>query len=424
MSTFGAVKDTLSIISDAANILSNPNVQRAGRAAVTAANVVNHVSDTGSALTRLTGQSMIMSRAFIDSTVLDEVVLPNLMRSFHEWYAAQIIAALQLTQMVDSGRSVQDVMKVLQTGDVDRTTSATSNIIREGSRAAVYANDRWGAQQQFLSNYMGESALEAFGPAEPAYAKKLRNEVDTLQTENTKLKESFSSASVRSVESSNHKLGPMGELFEVGLTNPGTGLSVKVPVFVQMRPMIIDAAVAPRFIDMNMSAEWRQRWMQWRAGEISFWHDFIWQRDNINRQRAISKDAQASKAFAEFQRSISKKNKYALGDLTDRDTSAKSANLANSVVVFSEDTVAQARSDSGIDLHNEKDRQRYFSTVYAMIVAIIDPLHQRVTVYFNGIDGALESSYNDFKPKGQNFDPKDFMQALTAFSTNSIGRMR
>jgi hypothetical protein len=275
-----------------------------------------------------------------------------------------------------------------------------------------------------LANYVGEAAVESFGPAEPGYAKKMRADIERLEDENKKLKEGFSSASVRSIEASNNKLGPMGELFEVGLTNPGTGLSVKVPVFVQMRPMIVDAAVAPRFIDMNISADWRQRWMQWKAGEISFWHDFIWQRDNIQRQRAISKDASTSKAFNEFQRAISKKNKYALGDLTDRNFDAKSANLANSVVVFSEDTVLQARSDSGIDLHSEKDRQRYFNTVYAMIVAIIDPLHQRVTVYFNGVDGALECSYSDFKPKGSSFDPKDFMQALTAFSTNSIGRMR
>lgn len=424
MSTFGAVKDTLGIVSDVANILSNPTVKKVGSAAAATAGVVKHISDTGSALTRITGQTMIMSRAFIDSSVLDEVVLPNLMRSFHEWYAAQIIAALQLSQMVDSGRSVQDVMRVLQTGDVDRSTSATANIIREGSAAAVYADKRWNQQYEFLSNYLGEAAVESFGPAEPGYSKKLRVENEKLEEENKQLKTNFSSASVRSVESSNHKLGPMGELFEVGLTNPGTGLSVKVPVFVQMRPMIVDAAVAPRFIDMNMSAEWRQRWMQWRAGEISFWHDFIWQRDNIQRQKAISKDAMASKAFAEFQRSISKKNKYALGDLTDRDAGAKSSNLANSVVVFHEDTVRQARSDSGIDIHNEKDRQRYFNTVYAMIVAVIDPLHQRVTIYFNGVDGALESSYNDFKPKGQSFDPKDFMQALSAFSTNSIGRLR
>ena len=136
------------------------------------------------------------------------------------------------------------------------------------------------------------------------------------------------------------------------------------------------------------------------------------------------KDPKAAAAWSKFLSTVAKKDKYALADVSSKSAAAHSSNLANSVVVFSEDTVTRAKADSGIDLHNDQDRQRYFRDAYAMIVAIVDPLHQRVTIYFNGLDGALECSYSDFRSKDAKFDPKDFMAALQAFSTNSVARLR
>ena len=93
-------------------------------------------------------------------------------------------------------------------------------------------------------------------------------------------------------------------------------------------------------------------------------------------------------------------------------------------MIFTEESVAQAKADSGIDLHNAKDRQRYFRDVYAMILVIVDTMHQRITIYFNGIDGELDCSYNDFRPKDSKFDPNMFVEAIQALSTNQIGRLR
>lgn len=191
-----------------------------------------------------------------------------------------------------------------------------------------------------------------------------------------------------------------------------------------MTPSLIPADVAPRFIDMNVAPDTWQRWTQMRAGELTFWKDFVLHRDLIRRQRAIIKDPKKAAAFSDFLKTVAKKDKYAIDDASDRLGSRQSQNLANSVIILSEDAIAQAKADSGIDLHNERDRVRYFRETYVMILVAVDPLHQRVTIYFNGIDGEINASYNDFRPKDQKFDPKDFMSALQAFSTNNIGRLR
>ena len=410
MASIATLKDTLGIINAAAGILDSNTVKTGVKYGGKAIGVAQRISETGGALTQFSAQTTILSRVFIDQSVTDEIVLPNLMKSLHEWYAAQIISALHLSRMVDSKRTVQDVMNVLQTGQNDRQQSLLGNVLA-----------RTAGQESFLANYLGEAACESL----VLVTQDQVEEMADLKNKQKQYDTTTHHASLRSVNASESRIGPMGELYEVTLTNPtNKELSVKVPLYVQMQPSIVPADVAPRFIDMNVSPSIWQRWTQMRAGELAFWKDFILHRDLIQRQRSVVKDPRTAAAFNDFLKTVAKKDKYALADVTDKSTAARSSNLANSVVIFSEDTVAQAKADSAIDLHNDRDRQRYFRDTYSMSICIVDTIHQRVTIYFNGLDGSIDSSYSDFKPKDSKFDPKDFMTALTAFSNNSVGRLR
>lgn len=425
-----SLSTTLSIIDAASNVLVKNDTVKNSISTIARASIKS--DRIGSAITGLSKQTTILSRAFVDESVLNEPILPNLFRSFHEWYTAQVISALHLSQMVDSHRTVQDVMSVVQTGHNERENSLVSNII----------NRRIG-QESFLTNYLGEAACESMmGPsiydiADDKKYKRVRDQIKDAQDvsdrsqraqkehEEETRRRATRETSVKSVKVGENRVGPMGELYEVKLSNPnGNGAPVTIPVFIQMQPSIVDATVAPRFIDMNVDPTMWQRWTQMRAGEINFWKDFLLQRDLIKRGKSVLKDPVKANAFSDFLKTVAKKDFYALGDATDTLGARHSSNLSNSVMVFSEDTVLQAKADSGIDLHKESDRQRYFKNTYTMIIAIIDPLHQRVTVYFNGIDGDINCSYNEFRPKDTKFDPKDFMTALSAFSTNNISRLR
>ena len=383
--------------------------------------VLKKAANTTSSITALSNQSTILSRVFVDEAILNEPSLANFLRTCHEWYAAQIIAALHLNQLITDGISVQDILTPVQTGYNKRATSVVANI-----------RNRQLATESFLVNYIGMQqadqmiGLEAYGKFDP---KSLPSNPLAKAAGNGPKEEPYGLDSLRSRGVSENRLGPIGELFEIKLSKPKTDAkdpdnSIIIPLFIQMMPTIIPESIAPRFIDMNVDENLWQRWTKMRAGEISFWKDFVLQRDVLKRHKAIIKDPTIAKAFGDFLKSVEAKDKYALGDLTDSLNASQSYNLANSVMIFSEDTVMRAKVDSAIDLHKEADRTHYFKNTYSMILAIVDPIHQRIQVYFNGLEGGLNASYNDFKGKDQKFDPKDFMVALQAFSSNNISRLR
>lgn len=415
---FAALGTTLGIINGAAVVAKTAHSAISKRA-TPAIKAYQRAGAIGGSITSVTAQTTILSRVFIEEAILDEPLLPNLLRTLHEWYAAQIIAALRLSQMVDDMRSVQHVMSLVQSGHTAKGQNVLGNI-----------QGRLMAQESFVGFYLGEAAMEAmFGPPIPpgGYAqthKAALARAEDAETELEKMKSAENNVTIRSVKTSENRIGPMGELYEVTLTNPDKlGRSLTIPVFVQMQPSIIPSKVAARFVDLNVSPTIWQRWTQMSTGEITFWKDFLLHRDLIQRQMAIVKDPEAAAAFQDFLKTVNTKDVYALQDVTSKSAAPGSSNLANSVLIITQEAADEAKS-VGVDLHHPADRQRYFRDTYAMIVVIVDTIHQRLTIYFNGIDGDIDASYMDFKPKDTKFDPKDFMAALQAFSGNNISRLR
>jgi hypothetical protein len=411
MTTKALLDTTLRIIDAAATTVSKhpatPHV-------ATGMRIANRARATSNSITAYSAQTTILSRAFVDESVLNEPIIPNLFRALHSWYAAQIIAALHLSQMVTAQQSVQDIMSVVQSGQNARHTGVVSHAGR-GIWGKVL--QRRAGLESLLMGLVGEAALETLHAKTPGQ--------DAALVEEPKSDNGHRDVSVRSINPSENRIGPLGELYEVKLTNPSVpGQTTTIPVFIQMQPSQIPAEIAPRFVDMNVTPSLWQRWTQMRGGELTFWKDFIFQRDLIKRGRSVLKDATQYEAFSQFLKTVAKKDKYALDDATDHLSTRQSSNLANSVVIFSEETVAQAKNDSGIDLHDDAQRRRYFHDTYTMILVIVDPLHQRLTVYFNGIEGSLDASYGDFRPKDEKFNPADFMASLQAISNNNVGRLR
>lgn len=400
-----------SLFSAAGKILSNPSVAATVgtvAAGITVASTFAKSADAATsrirrasspqAITSVSRQAMIQSRVYMDEAIMDETVIPNLMRCVHQWYVAQILTALGLNTLVTSSTNVGQVLNPIQTG--------------------------------YNKPFVGLESFEALSYTSPA-AKKSSADQDTGSENNSKVDEEQKYKNIpttlKTVDVGSDKVGPFGELYEVTLRNPDKPeYATTVPIYIQMQPTIVPHQFAARFIDMNVPASIWQRWTQWSAGEISFVRDFLFSMDRVKKYQDIVKDPEASAAFSDFLKSTAKKNSYNLRTHFIRkvSTAAESKNLANSVMILSEDAVRQAKLESGIDLHKASDRERYFTTAYSMIVAVIDPLHQRLTIYFNGIDGDLNIPYSDLKPKNSKFEPADFIQALQAFSTNAVGRLR
>ena len=403
------------VVSGAAHVSGNTNLQNLSDQIGRGQRMVRHASSIGGAITNVSRQATIDSRVFIDEGIVDEQCLRHVLGTAHSWYAAQIITALGMSRMVNDIEKVSDILGMVQTGSNEHITSMVSDANRTAQQRMTLKKL---GLASFTSDPMGlESSAVAVIPSETPPT--------STNNSSDKPKEQFDVNAVSSVKVGDNRIGPIGELFNVELSAPGSkDGGVALPLFVQMVPSIIDADVAPKFITFNVSASLWQRWTQMRAGELRFWKDFVFHQDLVRRNRSIIKNPQVAAAFSDYLRTINKKDAYAARDLIVPPTGKVSSNLSNSVMVFSEDTVSRARVEAGINLHDAKTRHRYFSDSYTMMIIIIDPLHQRVTIYFNGIDGDLNLPYSHFKGKDSKFDPKDFMEAMSAFSSNSIGRMR
>lgn len=217
----------------------------------------------------------------------------------------------------------------------------------------------------------------------------------------------------------------MGELFNVTLTNPDNpDASVVVPLMIQMTPINVPYRVAPRFIDGLVAPSVWQRWTQFSAGELDFFADLLGQSDRLSK-KISQDDPESLRALKTFLETVAKKDAYSINDVAShRNSGQMSQNLANSVMVFSEDTVRQAYAESGIDLHNTEDRNRYFAATYTMIIAVVDPAFAEVNVYIRGIDGKINFKYSALKPADKKFDPVDLIAAISAIGSGKAPSIR
>jgi len=409
-------------------------------------------------ITAITNQTNILSRMFIEEAAFAEEVVPNLSKCLHQWYVAQVLSALSLGQMTAAGVSVQKVLSAVQTGNQQSVERSIGKMIARkaiglasfqaaltgtsGLESLAYANehaesmlpDMLEADRRPLMDYDDAAGMEAIGNHGPLTRTQVQTNINDLKLKNDAKEQAqrardlaekdrvdLSKFNVKSINTSENKMGPIGELYEVTLANPSNPKSVMtVPVFIQMQPNVIPTIVAPRFIDRMIPASLWKRWTMMKSGELSFWKDFVFQVDMIKRKRDLLRDPAASTALKQFLGNIHSKTLWA----ATHTAADSSSNLANSVMVFTENSVDTAKRESGIDLHDNVDRQRYFSTTFTLCIVILDPIHQRCQIYFNGITGMIDASYADFRPKDKNFDPKGFVDAIAAFSSGNIARMR
>lgn len=435
-----------SVFSDVGKLLADSANGEGGNVA---RSLINSSLERNKSLTRITNATTIISRSFWDESIIDEPVVADLNKRIHEWLCAISCSAIQLTTLIDKQRTISDVMSPISSGIRGFKADTGAHRLGMESMALESFLDEYAATEAMRSSEDGEEQTRLENVARDAdrRAQAAERENERLRKENKKLGETldksieagkklysdverhnakYREVSTRSVAYSENRIGPMGETIEITITSPTTGHSIKVPIFIQIQPTFVPPDTAPRLIDMSLGASIWRRLTQWRAGEIRFLKDFILGCDLAARNRVILKDPRASEALRQF---LSTANAKTRADVANSWHKAAghvgTSNLANSILVFSEDTVRRAQAESGINLHDKTERERYFNTAYAILIAIIDPRHQRVTIYVNGVEGEINSSYKDFESKkSKGLDPSEFIAALTAIGNNNVSRMR
>ena len=328
--------------------------------------VRDYQTDTAVSLPSYLKSTNIMSRIYIEESISDEEIILPLVGMLNQVYAGFVLTALQLNHCVAGSRTVRRLLEVVATEDYDDTTD-------------------------IIENKLGL----------------------TVHTEDSK---------VISLESKEQKLFS-GRVIELDLNlnqtnNPNSdNKNTKVMLFVQLIPTIITNDVGSQVIQLNLGTSFNVRFKKMRAGEISFFSDFIFERDLINDKRKALKQDRTGLLYEILQSQNNKLSKALMGLIG---VLPKNHNLANSIFVVDQKTFKSACGKAGLDFNNKHARENFFKQSFIMLLVVVDTNYNKVTIYFNGLDSKGEYSFKMIQANSgagssgsDKYDLKDIMTAMS-----------
>ena len=185
-------------------------------------------------------------------------------------------------------------------------------------------------------------------------------------------------------------------------------------IYVQLIPRILTTDTSRLMLDIQYVPTLSERWRKYRAGEISFWKDFVFARDLIDKQHQALKNDRTGTVGQIVSKSRGKLAQYFFGLASLR---TPSHNLASAISIISKDAFDRACKENNIDFGNIKMRNNYFNRTFTMMMVVVDTMYGKVDIYYNGVDYVGTYTFdmvNRVGAKGKdNFNLKEVM---TAFS--------
>ena len=359
-------------------------------------------STTGfGSLSGYTKNTFIRSRVFVENTLETEPVLPGLTSVLQIVYCGMVLTALRMNQFISTGRTMKELLNVVATEDMREPYVDIAAALEDFSMDARSEEQRQRERQE-----------------------RKDDEKDKRDRENSReINDAGGSEEVERMEGGRV---PVGRIIELGITNAEGKEIGKIPITVQLMPYIIHSATLRQLVSNNTKPGFLNRIAQLRAGEISFWRDFVFGVDQAQRRSdAVRKDKTGILA-EHLKRSSGKDLKNSGGFVSALLGNAKNAshNLANYMLIISEQTVKEAKVTGGCDMHKYSDRQRFMSQAYAVIVCVTDPMFNRVTMYYSGIEDGATFPYDAFKHSGKGgaSDPMDLVRAMQMIQQGQVPR--
>lgn len=329
--------------------------------------------DTSPSLTQYAKNTILTSRTFIERDLANEEILPPLMAVMNQMFCGYVMTALGLNQYIGEGRTIHDLLKLVSTEsyidvlDIVATKFGTADLDKRiiSCEASIVNVDP--DAQRLISGRIVELKLN-------------------LATDKDK----------------------------DGIT---IQKDVTVYLYVQLVPTLIEKTTASGIITLNFEPSFSQRLAQLRAGEISFWNDFILARDLVRRHaEAIRSDktgvlgnmmaAQQNKLFQRVDMLANDKN--------------KSHNLASSILIVDKRTLARATNEIGIRFEDFAARQDFFNKTFMLFVAAIDTMFNNVEIYFNGLEIVGNYPFNMVKINAKGKDSFSLTEVMSAFNQGAV----
>lgn len=428
-----------------------------GLAAIAAAigGVVDIYRKTGKpSLTAYTKGANVMSRLYIEDSILRDDICVPLVGTLNQLYVSYILAALNLDTMCANGRTVREQFELVATENYDIIDEILTNF---GKTGVEYSNEETVVQLEpntqrlpvgrvieitmngynVLNTEKNTTGDEYEDPYKVVKENGKRTQSGGTATSEMKYDKDGNLVNVRNTYPMNSTTTAENDVTTTGDKHKKIGkkeisqniasYQFKAYLYVQLIPYVLTPDVVSGYIGANFAPPVSRRWTKFKAGEISFWKDFVLARDIIRKQKKILKQdkhgiilnmmsKQRSSLFSWWEGILGLVTSDANGH-NPVGIRSMSHNLANTMLITSKATFDRTCRELGLNFENWTQRQKFFNKTWSMLVCVVDPLYNTVDMYFNGVD--VKGSYNfaminKVGAKGQdNFDLKEVM---TAFS--------
>ena len=379
-------------------------------------------------LTAYTAKSNVISRVYLDQSVAaDDICIP-LLGTLNQLYCCYVISALNLDSYVIGGRTVRDMIGSVASESFNLEPFQLVNAVFGESKAAVMETvaaleaasggvmDLEKDSQRFIVGRMIEIRLAANGSLTTTTS----NVKDGISVKNNQKYQNVSGYDIHG----NPVMGniPNGGSLDTGIDHSNartTQTSEQIQeftayIYVQLIPRILTTDTSRLMLDIQYVPTLSERWRKYRAGEISFWKDFVFARDLIDKQHQALKNDRTGTVGQIVSKSRGKLAQYFFGLASLR---TPSHNLASAISIISKDAFDRACKENNIDFGNIKMRNNYFNRTFTMMMVVVDTMYGKVDIYYNGVDYVGTYTFdmvNRVGAKGKdNFNLKEVM---TAFS--------
>lgn len=198
----------------------------------------------------------------------------------------------------------------------------------------------------------------------------------------------------------------VGVLLEVDIESEGQKATIPITVRLITNSIANDAFVHI-FSHAEKKTGFKERYHGWRSGELEFINDIICCKDLIAAHRkALIKDK--SGIYREI---LARKQGNRLSGLFSLNPSVATA---SNMAVISDTTASALEAEIGGKLDNFAMRQRIFEKTLMMILVVIDPRYEFVTIYHRDMSTPTEISVKGMKHanKGQGMDVAEVLRAF------------
>ena len=372
--------------------------------------LINAIQSANSpaSLTEFAKQSMINSRVYIEKNLATDEILTPLMQNIMSLYCGLVFTAVNLNQNICGSKTVRDISSTVSSAEAfdarqkSNTFDSTMSLMKDyfvGSNKDNLLNRPYASMKRNNANSANRTQIIN----------------DNRQIDNRRYSAStkidLKPNSVIDPEPKSVSL-PSGRILNIPMITDGNS-TFNLQLLIQLFPFFIESDVAQEFIDLNFTPSFWRRFTQFKAGEISFFKDFIFSCDlREKRMKALIKDKTGGLADM-----INKQKNAVASHWMNfiRKPGTEKINIASTILILNKNSVDKALSRNGIDLKSSSNRKKFFENSYCMMLVVVDQMYNEVEIYYNGIEAVSTFKYEQIKRESKK-DSTDFVSIMKSYA--------